>query len=431
MTEPSYSPADKKESMGTHSIATSDSQVETVRGVVVSHEKDQYPENLSPDSDLENALPRTTKLSKPEMTNEDKAVPAQEHQDFGPKKPLTTARLVLVFMGISVTLFLSALDQTIVTTTLPAIANEFDDFSNISWIGTAYLISTTAVQPLYGVMSNMFGRKRAMLTACGIFLLGFALCGAAQSMIMLIIARAIQGLGGSGIVSLSMIIIGDIVPLRERGKYQNINASIYALAAVLGPLLGGAFADHVSWRWAFYINLPIGAIASILLVLFLHMNRPKDIPVIESLKTLDFTGIFFLVVSIVVFLLGLNWGADTKYPWNSSVILSLLIVGAVVGALFLGNEWKFAKKPIIPLRLFNTLSLSMVYLGITLQGFTFLGLMFFLPLYFQAVNGASALQSGVDLIPLVIVQAVVAMIAGFLMSRWGTYKEFIVTGFVV
>ncbi|KAF9165353.1 hypothetical protein BGX20_000644 [Mortierella sp. AD010] len=410
--------------MDVHSTPTSDSQVETVRDLVVSHEKDL-------DSDLENALSKTGELSKSEMTSEDKTVLVQEHQDFGPKKPLTTARLVLVFMGISVTLFLSALDQTIVTTTLPAIASEFNDFSDISWVGTAYLISTTAVQPLYGVMSNMFGRKRAMLTACGIFLLGSALCGAAQSMIMLIIARAIQGLGGSGIVSLSMIIIGDIVPLRERGKYQSINASIYGLAAVLGPLLGGAFADHVSWRWAFYINLPIGAVASILLVLFLHMNRPKDIPVIENLKTLDFAGIFFLVASIVMFLLGLNWGADAKYPWDSSVILSLLIVGAVVGALFLGNEWKLAKKPIIPLRLFNTLSLSMVYLGIALQGFTFLGLMFFLPLYFQAVNGASALQSGVDLIPLVIVQAVVAMIAGFMMSRWGTYKEFIVTGFVV
>ena len=148
--------------MDTHSIATSDSQVETVRDVVVSHEKDQYSENLSPKSDLENALPRTTELSKPEMGNEEKVVLTQEHQDFGPKKPLTTARLILVFMGISTTLFLSALDQTIVTTTLPAIANEFDDFSDISWIGTAYLISTTAVQPLYGVMSNMFGRKRAM-----------------------------------------------------------------------------------------------------------------------------------------------------------------------------------------------------------------------------------------------------------------------------
>ncbi|KAF9360958.1 hypothetical protein BGX26_006952 [Mortierella sp. AD094] len=388
--------------MGTHSTATSDSQVETVHEVVLSREKDQYSEKLSPESDLEDASPRITESSKPEMANEDKAVPTQEHQDFGPKKPLTTARL-----------------------------KEFDNFSDISWVGTAYLISTTAVQPLYGVMSNMFGRKRAMLTACVIFLLGSALCGAAQSMIMLIIGRAVQGLGGSGIVSLSMIIIGDIVPLRERGKYQSINASIYALAAVLGPLLGGAFADHVSWRWAFYINLPIGAVASVLLVVFLHMKRPKDTPVIDNLKSLDFSGILLLVTSIVVFLLGLNWGADAKYPWNSSVVLSLLIVGAAIGALFLGNEWKFAKKPIIPLRLFNTLSLSMVYLGIFLQGFIFLGLMFFLPLYFQAVHGSSALQSGVDLIPLVIVQAVGAMIVGFLMSRWGTYKEFVVAGFVV
>ncbi|KAF8975319.1 hypothetical protein BGZ46_009218 [Entomortierella lignicola] len=425
--------------MGDNSSTNSESQIETVRGESHSHEKNEYSQTLS-NIDIEAGVIdasgvdvsiKPSELSTAEATDDAKQAPIQEQHDFGPKKPLTTAQLVLVFLGICVTLFLSALDQTIVTTTLPAIAKDFDNFSDISWVGTAYLISTTAVQPVYGVMSNMFGRKRTMLTACSIFLLGSALCGAAQSMIMLIIARVVQGLGGSGIVSLSMILVADIVPLRERGKYQSVNAMIYAMAAVLGPLLGGAFADHVSWRWAFYINLPIGVIATALLIVFLHMNRPRDVPVLSNLKTLDFSGIFLLVISIVLFLLGLSWGADAKYPWNSSTVLSLLIVGAVIGLIFLANEWKIAKKPIIPLRLFNTLSLSFIYLGITIQGFIFLGLMFFLPLYFQAVHGSSALQSGIDLIPLVIVQAVGAMIVGFLMSRWGTYKEFIVAGFIV
>ncbi|KAK5805375.1 major facilitator superfamily domain-containing protein [Linnemannia elongata] len=352
----------------------------------------------------------------------------QAPQDFGPKTPLTPIRRFLVFLGITVTLFLAALDQTIVTTTLPSVAKDFNNFSDISWVGTAYLLTTTAVQPLYGVAADLAGRKRAMMFACIVFLLGSALCGAAQSMIMLIIGRAVQGLGGSGIIALSMILVADIVPLRERGTYQALIALIFAIAAVLGPLLGGAFSDNITWRWAFYINLPVGAVALFLLICFLHMNRRKNVTLAANLKSLDYPGIILMVISIVMILLGLNWGADGRYAWDSAVILSLLIVGFLVGAAFLVNEWKFAKKPIIPLRLFGTFSLAMTYLQVFLQGFVFLGLLFFLPLYFQAVNGATAVQSGIDLLPYVIVGSLSAVVVGLLMSRWGTYKEFIVIG---
>jgi len=352
----------------------------------------------------------------------------QAPQDFGPKTPLTPIRRFLVFLGITVTLFLAALDQTIVTTTLPSVAKDFNNFSDISWVGTAYLLTTTAVQPLYGVAADLAGRKRAMMFACVVFLLGSALCGAAQSMIMLIIGRAVQGLGGSGIIALSMILVADIVPLRERGTYQALIALIFAIAAVLGPLLGGAFSDNVTWRWAFYINLPVGAVAMFLLICFLHMNRRKNVTLATNLKSLDYPGIILMVISIVMILLGLNWGADGRYAWDSAVILSLLIVGFLVGAAFLVNEWKFAKKPIIPLRLFGTFSLAMTYLQVFIQGFVFLGLLFFLPLYFQAVNGATAVQSGIDLLPYVIVGSLSAVVVGLLMSRWGTYKEFIVIG---
>ncbi|KAF8930004.1 hypothetical protein BGZ58_008526 [Dissophora ornata] len=394
--------------------------------------RDDFPLQIEEISEknipLEKELPLTSDLESTAVSA-NAVAPVEEHQDFGPKQPLTTVRLVLVFLGIFVTLFLSALDQTIVTTTLPSIAAEFDNFSDISWVGTAYLITTTAVQPLYGITSGMFGRKRTMLFACIIFLIGSALCGAAQSLIMLIIARTVQGLGGSGIVALSMILVADIVPLRERGTYQGLVGLIYALAAVLGPLLGGVFADNVTWRWAFYINLPIGTLATALLMMFLHMNRRKNVPFLSNILSLDFTGIFLLVASIVMILLGLNWAADARYPWNSTTILCLLIVGVLVGILFVLNEWKHAKKPIIPLRLFKTLSLLFVYLNIFLQGFAFLGLMFFFPLYFQAVNEVSAIQFGIDLIPFVAMQAMVGFVTGILMSRWGTYKEFVVAGF--
>ncbi|KAG0199560.1 hypothetical protein BGX33_011567 [Mortierella sp. NVP41] len=351
-------------------------------------------------------------------------------QDFGPKTPLTPIRRFLVFLGITVTLFLAALDQTIVTTTLPSVAKDFSNFSDISWVGTAYLLTTTAVQPLYGVAADLAGRKRAMMFACTIFLVGSALCGAAQSMIMLIIGRAVQGLGGSGIIALSMILVADIVPLRERGTYQALIALIFSIAAVLGPLLGGAFSDKASWRWAFYINLPVGAVAMFLLVCFLHMNRRKNVTLATNLKSLDYSGIVLMIISIVMILLGLNWGADGKYAWSSAVILVLLIVGFLVAVAFLVNEWKFAKRPIIPLRLFGTFSLAMTYLQVFIQGFVFLGLLFFLPLYFQAVNGASAVQSGIDLLPYVIVGSGSAVVVGLLMSRWGTYKEFIVIGWL-
>ncbi|KAI1297014.1 hypothetical protein EDD11_007269 [Mortierella claussenii] len=383
--------------------------------------------------DLESAVDGTSSSgsSVTPVTAAGQSSQALPPQDFGPKTPLTPIRRFLVFLGITVTLFLAALDQTIVTTTLPSIAKQFDNFADISWIGTAYLLTTTAVQPLYGVAADLAGRKRTMMFACSVFLLGSALCGAAQSMIMLIVARAVQGLGGSGIIALSMILVADIVPLRERGTYQALIALVFALAAVLGPLLGGAFSDNVSWRWAFYINLPIGALAMVLLVLFMHMNRRKDVSLATNLKSLDFVGIVLMIVAIVMILLGLNWGADAKYAWNSSVILVLLIVGVLLVAVFLFNEAKYAKRPIIPLRLFGTFSLAVTYLQVFIQGFIFLGLLFFLPLYFQAVNGASAIQSGVDLLPYVIVGSGSAVVVGLLMSRWGTYKEFIVVGWVV
>ncbi|KAF9314748.1 hypothetical protein BG003_003860 [Podila horticola] len=393
--------------------------------------EDSYPQEVKTDLEANTtqypfSCPGPSPDPSPPPTS---SPPGPPEQDFGPKVPLTPIKRFLVFLGIMTTLFLAALDQTIVTTTLPSIAKDFNNFADISWVGTAYLLATTCTQPIYGMASDLFGRKRAMLFACGIFLLGSALCGASQSMTMLIISRAIQGLGGSGIIALTMILVADIVPLRERGNYQALAAVVFSLAAILGPLLGGVFADKVSWRWAFFINLPIGACAAALLVLFLHMNRRKNVTLAQNLRALDYSGIALLIISIVMILLGLNWGADAKYAWNSAVILALLIVGLAVGGVFLWNEVAIAQRPVIPLRLFKSFSLSMTYLDVFIQGFQFLGLLFFLPLYFQAVNGSSPVRSGVELLPFVVVSSAVAVVVGLLMSRWGTYKEFIVVGF--
>ncbi|KAF9934265.1 hypothetical protein FBU30_002683 [Linnemannia zychae] len=348
--------------------------------------------------------------------------------EFGPKSPMSTSRQAVVFLGVMMVLFLAALDQSIVTTALPSISKDFNNFSDISWVGTGFLLTMTAIQPLYGIAADLAGRRRTMMFANAVFFIGSALCGAAQSMSMLIIGRAVQGIGGSGILTLSLILIADIVPLRNRGKYQSMTAFVYAIASVFGPLVGGAFADNVTWRWAFYINLPVGAVGMVLMIVFLHMNRPKNRPLAAILKGIDYLGIGLLVVAIVMILLGLNWGADAKYAWDSGVILSLLIVGFFLGVVFLFNEWKWATNPIIPLRLLGTLSMGMTYMPVFVDGFVSMGLLFFLPLYSQAVHGASATESGVELLPYVCMSSVVAIIIGQLTGRWGTYKEFIVFG---
>ncbi|KAF9912731.1 hypothetical protein EC991_009467 [Linnemannia zychae] len=366
--------------------------------------------------------------SNPALSDKTATKVPTAQQDYGPKSPMSKARQMVVFLGILMVLFLAALDQSIVTTALPSISKDFNNFSEISWVGTGFLLTMTAIQPLYGVAADLAGRKRTMMFANAIFFVGSALCGAAQSMNMLIIGRAIQGIGGSGILTLSLILVADIVPLRNRGKYQSLTAFVYALASVFGPLLGGAFADNVTWRWAFYINLPIGALGMILLAVFLHMNRPKNLSLSSAMRSLDYLGITMLIIAIVMILLGLNWGADAKYAWDSAVILCLLIIGILVGVAFVINEWKFAVSPIIPLRLLGTLSLGMTYFPVFVDGFVSMGLLFFLPLYSQAVHGASAIESGVELLPYVCMSSVVAIIVGQLTSRMGTYKEFIIFG---
>ncbi|KAF9151091.1 hypothetical protein BG015_007101 [Linnemannia schmuckeri] len=291
----------------------------------------------------------------------------QVGQDYGPKSPMSKSRQMVVFLGILMVLFLAALDQSIVTTALPSISKDFNNFSEISWVGTGFLLTMTAIQPLYGVAADLAGRKRTMMFANAVFFVGSALCGA-------------------------------------------------------------AFSDNVTWRWAFYINLPVGAVGMVLLVMFLHMNRPKNLSLATAMQSLDYAGITLLIVAIIMILLGLNWGADAKYAWDSAVILCLLIIGVLVMVAFLVNEWKVASNPIIPLRLLGTLSLGMTYFPVFVDGFVSMGLLFFLPLYSQAVHGASAIESGVELLPYVCMSSVVAIIVGQLTSRWGTYKEFIIFG---
>ncbi|KAF9112700.1 hypothetical protein BGX27_002921 [Mortierella sp. AM989] len=335
-------------------------------------------------------------------------------------------QLMMVFIGLMLGIFLSSLDQTIVSVCTNQIANEFQALNQIPWIGTSYLLTSTTFQPLYGKASDIFGRKSTFLFAITIFLVGSALCGAAQSMIMMIVARGIAGVGAGGIMSMVMIIITDLVSHRDRGKYQGIIGATFGLSSVIGPLLGGVFTDKASWRWAFYINLPIGAITIAAVVKLLHLPHTKG-SLKEKLKRVDVLGSLTLVIGIVLILLPLNWGGN-DYAWNSPIIIGLFCAGAAFIVIFCLVEWRVAAEPIIPFRMFKSRTNSAVFLTCFFIGMGFFGIMFYMPLYFLIVRQESATASGLEMLPLIVGLLIASISSGFMVSKYGQYLPFIWVG---
>ncbi|KAJ1913532.1 hypothetical protein H4219_005172 [Mycoemilia scoparia] len=337
-------------------------------------------------------------------------------------------KFIAIIIGLSLAVLLSALDQTIVATALPKISNDFNSLSNASWIATSYLLTSTSLQPLYGKFSDIFGRLITLLFSLFIFLLGSALCGAAQSMTWLIIARAVTGIGGAGAMAMSMIILADITPLRTRAKYFGIFSGMWGIASVAGPLIGGAFTDRVSWRWCFYINLPVGAITVLTSILFIRIPTPKT-SWLAKIKRVDFLGAAILVGSLVMILLALSWGGK-EYSWNSARVLCLLIIGIALLVTFVVVELYIPPEPLVNPELFKFYNIPFAFTCNFFVGWPMMTLVYYIPVYFSVVHNVSAIMSGVRLLPFLGTISLGAMVTGQIIGRIGRCRTVFYVGMI-
>ncbi|MEV4869619.1 MFS transporter [Streptomyces syringium] len=332
-----------------------------------------------------------------------------------------STRTVLVAIGaLLLGLLLAALDQTIVSTALPTIVSDLGGLEHLSWVVTAYLLASTAATPLWGKLGDQYGRKRLFQTAIVIFLVGSAMCGAAQNMPQLIGFRALQGLGGGGLIVLSMAIVGDIVPPRDRGRYQGLFGAVFGGTSVLGPLLGGLFVDHLSWRWVFYINLPIGIVALLVIAAVLH------IPTSRTPHRIDYLGTF-LIAAVATCLVLMTSLGGVSYPWGSWQIIGLGVLGVALLVPFVLVERR-AAEPVLPLKLFTIRTFALCSVIGFVIGFAMFGSMTYLPTFLQVVQGVSPTMSGVHMLPMVAGMLISSTASGQIVSRTGRYKVFPIAG---
>lgn len=342
-------------------------------------------------------------------------------QDKEQVKQPRSVRVVL--MALMIAMLLAMLDNMIVGTAMPTIVGELGGLDHLSWVVTAYTLATAASTPIWGKIGDMYGRKGAFLTSIVIFLIGSALSGMAQDMGQLIGFRAVQGLGAGGLMVGVMAIIGDLIPPRERGKYQGMMAGVMALAMIGGPLVGGTITDHLGWRWAFYINLPIGAVALVMITAVLHLPKKR------SSGKIDYLGAALLTVGITSIVLVTTWGGS-EYAWGSAVIMELIAIGVAALVGFVFSQTK-AAEPILPLHIFRSRNFTLMSLIGFITGFVMFGAVLFLPLYQQAVQGASATNSGLLLLPMLLSMMVVSLVAGRVTTNTGKYKVFPIVGSVL
>ncbi len=340
-----------------------------------------------------------------------------------PQAPVSKRELYTVFAGLMLALTLASLDQNIVSTALPRIVSDLGGLAHLSWVVTAFIVTSTISTPLYGKLSDMYGRKPLFFTAIIIFLIGSVVCGMAQTMFQLIFFRALQGLGAGGLITLAQTTVGDLIVPRERGKYQGLFGAVFAACSVAGPILGGFITDALSWRWIFYVNLPVGAAALALIAIGLRTHCHK----VEH--RIDYTGAAFLTGGTVCLLLFLSWGGSV-FPWASPVIIGLAAVASLFYGLLYRQEHR-AKEPILSPHLFDNRVFNVAVSVIGLNAMALFGSLVFLPLFFQVVLGASPSMAGLMMSPMMAGVIVASVTGGRLVSRFGRYKIFPIIGLVM
>ncbi|KAI8149300.1 major facilitator superfamily domain-containing protein [Fennellomyces sp. T-0311] len=338
-------------------------------------------------------------------------------------------QLIIIMTSLFLSLLLVSLDQSIVATALPVIASSFDSLDEVEWVGTAYIVPMTALQPIFGKLADIFGRKQTIISAIVVFLIGSGLAGSAPSMVVLCVMRGVQGLGAAGIAPLVMITIADLVPLHERAKYQGLVGLCWATGSIAGPLVGGVLAEKISWRWIFYINLPIGVLAlGILLLCLPAMHRDDEQNDLtsgwrEKWLRIDFMGAGLFIASVSCFLLATQWGG-ARYPWTSPIILGLYGGCALLATFTVLVSWFHlsSREPILTLHLFKMRDQVIVYVMALMFCMAMFMNIYYLPLYFQVAHGDGAMHTGIKILPYLLPVDCVSIISGYILARTGHYR---------
>ncbi|TDZ34007.1 Efflux pump aflT [Colletotrichum spinosum] len=342
-------------------------------------------------------------------------------------------KLVAIIISLCLAVFLVALDQTIIAPALGAITSEYGTVRDIGWYGSAYLLTTTALQPMYGTIYKLFSVKYAYLTAIAIFEIGSLLCALAPTSTAFIVGRAIAGIGTAGLFSGSIVILSYTMPLEKRPLAFGLIGGMWGVASVAGPLLGGAFTESATWRWCFYINLPIGAIAMVFVFFLLKLSRknnPEGKTLLQRLAQLDLLGTVIFIPAIICLLLALQWGG-TEYPWKSATIIGLIVGFGLMTIIFIGIQFWQGDQGTLPPYLFKNRNVVCAMLFACFFGAAFFPLIYYLSLYFQAIQGVSAVQAGIKILPLLLATVVASMASGALISVIGYYSAIILPSLVL